>query len=86
MKQDPNYVMTLEDYEDVERYCHDVLEIIDRLTAGECFVKGLLHYELVQCQIKLAELRRVEFDEVSRIEFCCVSVIAFPSLLLWFSL
>lgn len=65
MKQDPNYVMTLEDYEDVERYCYDVLDIIDRLRCGECFVKGLLYHELLTAKMKLAELKNQVFDEVS---------------------
>lgn len=40
MKRDQNYVMTLEDYEDIERYCYDVLGTIDRLKCGECFRQG----------------------------------------------
>lgn len=68
MKQDPNYVMTLEDYEDIERYCCEVLEIIDRLTVGECFVKGLLCHELLTAKMKLAELRQQVFDDVSQLE------------------
>lgn len=69
MKQDPNYAMTLEDYEDIERYCFDVLRVIDRLSVGECFVKGLLYHELLTAKIKLAELREQEFDEVSLHKF-----------------
>jgi len=66
MKQDPNYVMTLEDYEDVEQYCYDVMNIIDRLSVGECFVKGLLYHEIITAKIKLAEMRGQVFDDVSR--------------------
>lgn len=69
MKQDPNYVMTSEDYEDIERYCYDVLRVIDLLTVGECFVKGLLYHEILTAKIKLAELRQQVFDEVSPIKF-----------------
>lgn len=65
MKQDPNYIMTLEDYEDIERYCDDVLGIIDRLSVGECYVKGLLYHELLTAKIKLAELRSQVLDDVS---------------------
>jgi hypothetical protein len=65
MKRDQNYVMTLEDYEDIERYCYDVLAIIDRLSCGECFVKGLLYYELLTVKVKLAELKGQVFDDVS---------------------
>lgn len=63
MKQDRNYVMTLEDYEDVEKYCYDVMEIIDRLSVGECFVKGLLYHELLTAKMKIAELRDQKFDD-----------------------
>ncbi|CRL02052.1 CLUMA_CG015278, isoform A [Clunio marinus] len=66
MKQDPNYVMTLEDYEDVERYCNDVLFIIDRLAVGECYVKGLLYHELLTAKMKLVELRNQGFDNDTR--------------------
>lgn len=65
MKQDPNYEMTSEDYEDIEQYCYDVLEIIDRLAVGECFVKGLLYHEILTAKVKLAELRDQVFDDVS---------------------
>lgn len=65
MKQDPNYEMTSEDYEDIEQYCYDVLKIIDRLAVGECFVKGLLYHEILTAKVKLAELRDQVFDDVS---------------------
>jgi hypothetical protein len=65
MKQDPNYEMTLEDYDDVLGYCYDVLEIIDRLSVGECFVKGLLYHEIITAKMKLAELKGQVFDDVS---------------------
>lgn len=70
MKQDVNYVMTLEDYEDIERYCCDVLSVIDRLSVGECFVKGLLYHELMTAKMKLAELRGQVFDDVSHVAEC----------------
>lgn len=66
MKQEPNYVMTIEDHQDIETYCHDVLAIIDRLNVGECFVKGYLYYEIVTTRIKLAKLEGHEIDNVSR--------------------
>lgn len=65
MKQDANYVMTVEDFEDIERYCYDVLRIIERLTVGECYVKGLLYHELLTAKVKLTELRQQVFDDVS---------------------
>lgn len=65
MKQEENYVMNVEDYEDVERYCYDVLDVIEKLTVGECFVKGLLYHEIITAKMKLAELRNQTIDDVS---------------------
>lgn len=65
MKQDPNYVMTLEDYEDIEKYCYDVMTVIDRLAIGECFVKGLLYHEILNTKLKISELRDQILDDVS---------------------
>lgn len=70
MKKEANYEMTLEDYVDIESYCYDVLETIDRLKVGECFVKGLLYHEILTAKIKIAEMNKQEFDEVSPFERC----------------
>lgn len=67
LKQEPNYVMTLEDHLDVERYCYDILEIIDKLAIGECFAKGYLYHKLVNAKIKLAELRGESLSAVSNV-------------------
>jgi hypothetical protein len=68
MKQQKTIVMTLEDYLDVEKYCYDVLTIIESLGCGECFVKGLLYYELLNVKLKIAELKnQTSFDEVRKV-------------------
>ncbi|CAO1397800.1 unnamed protein product [Diamesa hyperborea] len=63
LKQDVDYTMSLEDYQDIEQYCYDVLDIITRLKAGECFVKGLLYYEMVKTKLKILEMKNLEIDE-----------------------
>lgn len=70
MKQDPNYSMTLGDYEDIERYCLDIFSIIDRLSVGECFVRGLLYHELLTARMKIAAFKgQTTFDDVSHLKF-----------------
>jgi hypothetical protein len=71
MKQEKDYEMTLEDYQDVEKYCYDVLKIIENLGTGESFVKGLLFYELVTAKIKIFELTGQEIKNVSYILLQC---------------
>lgn len=71
MKQEEKYTMTIEDHLDIEKYCYDTLDIIDKLDMGECFVKGILYHELVVTKIKLAELQGQELNEVSLFYFDC---------------
>lgn len=79
MRRDPNYSMTLEDYEDVEKYCTDVLSTIERLKCGECFVKGLLYHSLLATKVKLAELKGQVFDDVSRTSKKVRCIFSLPS-------
>lgn len=66
MKHELGYIMTLSDYEDVERYCYDVIETIERLSVGEVSMKGLLYYEILTAKMKIAELRdKINYDEVN---------------------
>lgn len=65
MKKELANDLTIEDHLDVERYCYDVLRILETLDCGECFVKGLLYYELITVKLKIAELtNQTSFDEV----------------------
>jgi SET domain len=68
LKRDPNYVMTLEDHEDIEKYCLDILDIIDRLRVGECFVNGLLYYEIAKTKLIMLEIRKQVANDVSKLE------------------
>lgn len=67
MKKEQNYIMSNEDYQDIERYCENVLEIIDKLELGECFIKGILYHELITTKLKLSELQEVAIDEVNKL-------------------
>lgn len=65
MKKESDHIMTIEDYQDIEKYCLNVLHIIDKLTMGECFVKGILYHELATTKIRLAELQGQMINDVS---------------------
>lgn len=72
MKQEADYVMTIEDYQDIEKYCQNILNTIDQLTMGECFVKGILYHELAVTKIKLAELQGEVISDVSVYVIICL--------------
>ncbi|XP_035780820.1 SET domain-containing protein SmydA-8-like [Anopheles albimanus] len=40
-----------------ERYCLEILDLLERLRYGECFIKGVLCYELFVTRVTLAELQ-----------------------------
>lgn len=65
MKPENNYEMTIDSYLDIIGYCNDILEILGKLNAGECFIKGLLLYELASSEIKLAEIKKENISDVS---------------------
>lgn len=65
MKPENNYEMTVESYADIICYCNDILDILEKLHAGECFIKGLLLYELASSEIKLAEIKKEKISTVS---------------------
>ena len=64
MKPENNYEMTIDSYLDIICYCNDILDILRKLNAGECFIKGLLLYELASSEIKLAEIKKENIGEV----------------------
>lgn len=50
-----------------EKYCLDILEILAKLSYGECFVKGVLCYELFKARMVVAARQeRVSLDEVAK--------------------
>lgn len=65
MKQEKDYTMTLTDYEDITKYCQDVLDTLDKLTAGECFVRGLLYHEMVTAKLMIYELTNQDMNKVN---------------------
>ncbi|KAL7038669.1 hypothetical protein ACKWTF_009650 [Chironomus riparius] len=72
MKQESDYIMTIEDYQDIEKYCQDILNIIDKLTMGECFVKGILYHEIAITKIRLSELQGQEMNDEMRENLACL--------------
>ncbi|XP_049531229.1 SET domain-containing protein SmydA-8 isoform X1 [Anopheles darlingi] len=41
-----------------ERYCLEILDLLERLRYGECFIKGVLCYELFVTRVTLAALQK----------------------------
>lgn len=56
---------TEENCNDIISYCRDVLDVLEKLKAGECFIKGMLLYELASAEIKLIMIKKKFLDEVS---------------------
>ncbi|XP_058064048.1 SET domain-containing protein SmydA-8 [Anopheles bellator] len=51
-----------------ERYCLEILDVLDRLRYGECFVKGILCYELFVTRVAITRAlndRSITLDEPS---------------------
>ncbi|XP_065075125.1 SET domain-containing protein SmydA-8 [Ochlerotatus camptorhynchus] len=46
-----------------EKYCLDILEILAKLSYGECFVKGVLCYELFKARMVIAARQETSFPD-----------------------
>lgn len=68
LQKDDSYKMVEEDYYDICQYCYDILQILENLVAGECFIKGILCYEIAKAKINLAEIKSSKIDNVRIIE------------------
>lgn len=54
-----------------EKYCLDILEILAKLGYGECFVKGVLCYELFKVRMVVAvRQEKVSWDEIVEYSKC----------------
>lgn len=69
MKEENNCKMTEDLYMDIISYCCEILDILQKLNAGECFIKGLLLYELASAKIKVVEFKKEYLDDVSSLKF-----------------
>lgn len=67
LQKDEGHSMTEENYNEIIGYCFEVLEILDKLTVGECYIKGVLLYEIAKAQIKIAEFQNLPIDHVREI-------------------
>lgn len=65
LQKDETYTMKVEDLNEICRYCCDTLEVLDKLKAGECFIKGLLYYEIAKTKVKIAEVNFLNSESVS---------------------
>lgn len=59
-----------------EKYCLEILDILQRLNYGECFVKGVLCYELFVTRVTIAQL--LNESEVSRGSTSTLSHASYP--------
>lgn len=50
----------------IEKYCGDILQILERLQAGECTLKGLVEFKLFQCRQLLLDTGKYSMSEVRR--------------------
>lgn len=64
LQKEASYVMLEEDYQDICQYCFDVMEILEKLKAGECFIKGILSYEIAKAKINIGKLNPSKLDKV----------------------
>ncbi|KAJ6637188.1 SET domain-containing protein SmydA-8, isoform B [Pseudolycoriella hygida] len=48
----------------VEKYCLDVLQLLEKLQAGECTLKGIIQYKLFQCRQLIANTRKYSKSEI----------------------
>lgn len=48
----------------IERYCGDILQLLERLQAGECTLKGLVEFKLFQCRQLILDTGKYSMDEV----------------------
>lgn len=51
-----NYTMTEDDFKDICEYCYEILDVLEKLSVGDCFIKGLLCYEIAKHKVQLAKL------------------------------
>lgn len=48
----------------IEKYCGDILQILERLQAGECTLKGLVEFKLFQCRQLFLDIGKYSMSEV----------------------
>ncbi|XP_055681133.1 SET domain-containing protein SmydA-8 isoform X1 [Lutzomyia longipalpis] len=57
------YDYTLEDLQAKEKFCLELMELLEQMGAGECTIKALIYFELYKCRDQLAKLQPKEDEE-----------------------
>lgn len=47
------YLFEIKDFQEKEKYCLEILNIMEKIRLGECFIKGTIYYELYKCRREL---------------------------------
>lgn len=59
--------MNENDFEDICQYSYDILDVLEKLSVGECYIKGILCYELAKAKIQKAKLNATNFNEIEEV-------------------
>lgn len=51
----------------VEKYCLDILQLLEKLQAGECTLKGFVEFKLFQCRQLVMDTGKYSLTEVEDI-------------------
>ena len=51
---------------DIKKYCNEILKILEILNAGECFIKGVLCFDIAKADIKISEINNATENRVRR--------------------
>ncbi|XP_055712974.1 SET domain-containing protein SmydA-8 isoform X2 [Phlebotomus papatasi] len=65
---DEKYDYTLEDFQVKEKFCLELMGLLEQMGAGECTIKALIYFELYKCREQLVKLQRQE-DEDQEINY-----------------
>lgn len=53
----------LEDYLDKEKYCVDILNLIEMLNLGECVKAGIIYFELYKCRKEIKKIQGIFYEQ-----------------------
>lgn len=48
----------------IEKYCGDILQLLEKLQAGECTMKGFIEFKLFQCRQLILDTGKYSMSEV----------------------
>ncbi|XP_059612822.1 SET domain-containing protein SmydA-8 [Phlebotomus argentipes] len=60
---DGKHDYTLEEFQAKEKFCLELMGLLEQMGAGECTIKALIYFELYKCREQLVKLQRQEDEE-----------------------